>query len=62
MTPTDETTAEGGRPGAPPGRPPGLDAGRPESGLFDVGSSVTVHDELPEEDRVTDYPPPTDSG
>ncbi|HET9610597.1 MAG TPA: hypothetical protein VFP06_13390 [Acidimicrobiales bacterium] len=33
-----------------------------EAGLFDVGSSVTVHDDLPEEDRVPDYPPPTGSG
>jgi hypothetical protein len=29
-----------------------------EAGLFDVDSSVTVYDELPEEDRVPDYPPP----
>jgi hypothetical protein len=27
-----------------------------------TGSSVTVHDDLPEEDRVPDYPPPTVSG
>jgi hypothetical protein len=29
-----------------------------ESGLFDVESSVTMYDEIPEEDRVPDYPPP----
>jgi hypothetical protein len=29
-----------------------------EAGLFDVDSSVTVYDELPEEDQVPDYPPP----
>jgi hypothetical protein len=29
-----------------------------EAGVFDVGSSVTVYDELPEVDRVPDYPPP----
>ena len=29
-----------------------------EAGLFDVESSVTVYDELPEEDQVPDYPPP----
>ena len=29
-----------------------------EAGLFDVASSVTVYDELPEADRVPDYPPP----
>jgi hypothetical protein len=26
--------------------------------LFDVGASVTVYDELPQEDQVPDYPPP----
>jgi hypothetical protein len=29
-----------------------------ESGLFDVESSVTVYDTIPEEDRIPDYPPP----
>jgi hypothetical protein len=29
-----------------------------EIGLFDAASSVTVYDELPEEDQVPDYPPP----
>ena len=29
-----------------------------EAGLFDVGSSVMVYDEVPEEDQVPDYPPP----
>ena len=29
-----------------------------EAGLFDVESSVTVFDEVPEEDRTPDYPPP----
>jgi hypothetical protein len=29
-----------------------------EAGLFDVESSVTVYDELPEDDQVPDYPPP----
>jgi hypothetical protein len=29
-----------------------------EVGLFDVATSVTVYDELPEEDQVPDYPPP----
>jgi ABC-type branched-subunit amino acid transport system substrate-binding protein len=29
-----------------------------EAGLFDLGSSVTVYDDVPEEDRVPDYPPP----
>jgi len=29
-----------------------------EAGLFDLGSSVTVYDEVPEEDQVPDYPPP----
>jgi ABC-type branched-subunit amino acid transport system substrate-binding protein len=38
-----------------------------EAGLFDVESSVTVYDELPEEDRLPDYPapdvgPPTGGG
>ena len=31
----------------------------PESvGLFDVESSVTIYDEIPEEDRLPEYPPP----
>ncbi len=30
-----------------------------ESGLFDVESSVTVYDEIPEVDQVPDYPPPS---
>jgi hypothetical protein len=29
-----------------------------EIGLFDVERSITVYDELPEEDRLPDYPPP----
>jgi hypothetical protein len=29
-----------------------------ESGLFDVDASVTVHDEVPEEDQTPDYPAP----
>ncbi|HEX5945338.1 MAG TPA: hypothetical protein VFY82_03645 [Acidimicrobiales bacterium] len=29
-----------------------------EAGLFDVDSSVVVFDEVPEEDRTPDYPPP----
>ena len=29
-----------------------------EAGLFDVPSSVTVYEEIPEEDRTPDYPPP----
>src|SRR5690606_6971751 len=29
-----------------------------EAGLFDVDASVTVFDEVPEEDRAPDYPPP----
>jgi hypothetical protein len=29
-----------------------------DSGLFDVESSVTVYDEIPEDDQVPDYPPP----
>ncbi|MBN2621862.1 MAG: hypothetical protein JXA83_00780 [Acidimicrobiales bacterium] len=29
-----------------------------EAGLFDVDASVTVYDEVPEEDRAPDYPPP----
>jgi hypothetical protein len=29
-----------------------------ETGLFDVESSVTVYDEVPEGDRAPDYPPP----
>lgn len=29
-----------------------------EAGLFDVGSSVTVYDEVPAEDLTPDYPPP----
>jgi hypothetical protein len=29
-----------------------------EAGLFDVESSVTVFDEVPEEDTTPDYPPP----
>ncbi len=29
-----------------------------EVGLFDVERSVTVYDEVPEDDRVPDYPPP----
>jgi hypothetical protein len=29
-----------------------------ETGLFDVESSVTVYDEVPEGDRPPDYPPP----
>jgi hypothetical protein len=29
-----------------------------EARLFDVEASVTVYDEIPEEDRVPDYPPP----
>jgi hypothetical protein len=29
-----------------------------EAGLFDVESSVTIYDELPEEDIAPDYPPP----
>ncbi|HEX6425016.1 MAG TPA: ABC transporter substrate-binding protein [Acidimicrobiales bacterium] len=29
-----------------------------EAGLFDVEASVTVYDEVPEEDRAPDYPPP----
>lgn len=29
-----------------------------EAGLFDLESSVTVYDEVPEEDQVPDYPPP----
>ena len=29
-----------------------------DSGLFDDASSITVYDEVPEEDRVPDYPPP----
>jgi hypothetical protein len=33
-----------------------------EARLFDVEASVTVYDEIPEEDRVPDYPPPTVSG
>jgi hypothetical protein len=28
------------------------------AGLFDMGSSVVEYDELPEEDRPPDYPPP----
>ena len=27
-------------------------------GLFDVESSVTIYDEIPEEDRLPEYPPP----
>jgi hypothetical protein len=30
-----------------------------DAGLFDVDASVTVYDEVPEEDRTPDYPPPT---
>ncbi|HET6951114.1 MAG TPA: hypothetical protein VFI47_12100 [Acidimicrobiales bacterium] len=30
-----------------------------DSGLFDVASSVTVYDEVPEADRTPDYPPPS---
>jgi ABC-type branched-subunit amino acid transport system substrate-binding protein len=30
-----------------------------EAGLFDVGASVTVHQETPEADEVPDYPPPS---
>ncbi len=31
----------------------------PESvGLFDVERSVTIYDEIPEEDRLPEYPPP----
>jgi hypothetical protein len=29
-----------------------------EAGLFDLGASVTVYDEVPEEDQVPDYPSP----
>ena len=29
-----------------------------ESGLFDDARSITVYDEVPEEDRAPDYPPP----
>jgi hypothetical protein len=29
-----------------------------EAGLFDVDNSVTVYDQVPEEDRTPDYPPP----
>ena len=29
-----------------------------EAGLFDVDSSVTVYDEVPEGGPVPDYPPP----
>jgi hypothetical protein len=29
-----------------------------ETGLFDIDSSVTVYDEVPEGDRAPDYPPP----
>jgi hypothetical protein len=29
-----------------------------EAGLFDVGNSVTVYDQVPEEDTTPDYPPP----
>jgi hypothetical protein len=30
-----------------------------EAGLFDVESSVTIYDEVPEEDQAPDYPPPS---
>ena len=30
-----------------------------EAGLFDVESSVTIFDEVPEEDVPPDYPPPS---
>ena len=30
-----------------------------EAGLFDVESSVTIYDEVPEEDVPPDYPPPS---
>jgi hypothetical protein len=33
-----------------------------EAGLFDVDSSVTVYEQLPEEDQTPDYPPPDLSG
>ena len=46
--------ANGGERFLPDERPASLE----EVGLFDVESSVTVYDEVPEEDRVPDYPPP----
>jgi hypothetical protein len=65
--PEAETIDEAGNPGVGayrfanggeryrPGEVPGSDE---EAGLFDVGSSVVEYDDLPEEDRAPDYPPP----
>jgi hypothetical protein len=39
-----------------------LPASVEEAGLFDEDASVTVYDELPEEDRPPEYPPPDLSG
>jgi len=46
--------ANGGERFLPSDRPRSLE----DAGLFDVESSVTVFDEVPEEDRTPDYPPP----
>jgi hypothetical protein len=46
--------ANGGARYGPGELPDSLEA----AGLFDVGSSVVEYDELPEEDRAPDYPPP----
>jgi hypothetical protein len=46
--------ANGGARYGPGELPDSLEA----AGLFDMGSSVVEYDELPDEDRVPDYPPP----
>ena len=46
--------ADGGRRYTPGDAPRSLE----EAGLFDVEASETIYDEVPEEDRAPDYPPP----
>jgi hypothetical protein len=46
--------ADGGRRYTPGDAPTSLE----EAGLFDVEASETIYDDVPEQDRAPDYPPP----
>jgi hypothetical protein len=46
--------ADGGRRYTPRDAPRSLE----DAGLFDVEASETIYDDVPEEDRAPDYPPP----